>query len=144
MVGNLNILFAAKPGEKPDEFIRALEKLYYEVELISIREHEKGSPSSTNIDVALAIDAYNIKVSGKDPDIVVVASGDSDFTPVYDSMRSRGIRTEILSFPGSLAASVVDKVDEVRYLDREYLFEEFDRKDKTLKKKNSVVEPVVE
>jgi len=120
--------FAAKPGEKPDEFIKALQKLSYEVELINIREHEKGEPSSTNIDVVLATDASNLKVGGRDPSIVIVASGDSDFNSVYAAMKSRGISCEVLSFPGSLAASVIEMVGEtsIKLLGREILFEEYD------------------
>lgn len=115
---------AAMPNEIPESFTSALSKMAYEVKMSKIRTHERGQMSATNIDVLLASDAQNIKVLGKEPSIVVVASGDADYIPVYNVLKSRGVRVEVLSFHSSLATAIYNAVDEVRFLDREYLYGE--------------------
>lgn len=116
--------FAAMPDQLPESFIFALEKIGYEVVVTNIRSHEQGTPSATNIDVQLAKDAVTLKVGGRDPQIVVVASGDSDFTSIYRDLKARGTRVEVMSFPPSLGAEVIATVDDITKLGREHLFEE--------------------
>jgi len=115
---------AALPKEIPDTFISALRKLSYEVKIADIRVHERGQMSATNIDVMLASDAQNLKVLGREPTVVVVASGDADYTPVYRILRERGVRVEVLSFQSSLATSIYDESDEIRFLTRDHLYGE--------------------
>ena len=40
------------------------------------------------------------------PDIVVLVTGDGDFTPLVERLRFRGIRVEVASVPGSIARSL--------------------------------------
>ena len=117
--------FAIRPGEKPNAFISALQRLSYEVELVSIRSHEQGGSSATNIDVLLATDALNIRFSGKHPDVVCIASGDSDFLPVYQALIERGVVVEVLSFPASLSTSVEETAHKVVRLNASHLFETY-------------------
>lgn len=113
---------AAKPDQAPEQFLTALEKIGFEVITMTIRTHDSGVPSATNIDVQLAKDAVTLKVGGEYPDIVVVASGDSDFVPVYRDLKARGSRVEIISFPQSLGGEVIHVVDAVTKLDRNIFF----------------------
>lgn len=117
--------FAVRPGDAPDDFIAALLRLSYDVNLVQMRSHEQGGASATNIDVMLAVDAMDTKIAGQSPSVIVVASGDSDFMPVYKALLRRGVRIEVLSFPASLSSTVQETVDEVRHLDSRHLFESF-------------------
>ena len=117
--------FAVRPDERPEPFISALQRLSYEVSLVSIRGHEVGEASATNIDVLLATDALNTKLGGRYPNVVVVASGDSDFLPVYQALIERGVIVEVLSFPASLSTAVEDTVHKVVRLDASHLFESY-------------------
>lgn len=56
-------------------------------------------------------------------DVVVVASGDADYCPLYRALKSRGVRVEVLAFPNSLGGEVKDCVDEIRYLEKGILFQ---------------------
>ena len=113
---------SAKPDGKQDAFVGALEKLSYEVVVVPIREHQDGSTSGTNIDEHLAKDLTTVKFDGRDPEVVVVASGDSDFVPMYRTLKDRGVRVEVMSFLPALGTSIGDVVDEVTKLTRDHLF----------------------
>jgi uncharacterized LabA/DUF88 family protein len=116
--------FASRPDESPKGFIHALRKLSYDVKVTDIRPHDKGAPSGTNIDSQLVTDATNITINGQAPSVVVIASGDSDFLPVYERLKTKGCRVEVLAFTPSMSSQVADLVDEVTELDRDYLFAE--------------------
>lgn len=115
---------AATMKDVPSEFVSALEKLSYEVKVANIRTHENGPSSATDIDVMLATDATITRIRDRDPDIVVVASGDSDYVPVYQALKSRGVRVEIIAFKSTLSAAVEEIADGVTYLTREHLYNE--------------------
>ena len=115
---------AATMKDIPSEFVSALEKLSYEVKIANIRAHETGPSSATDIDVMLATDATITKIGTRDPDIVVVASGDSDYVPVYQALRDRGVRVEIVAFRSTLSAAVEEIAHSVTYLTREHLYNE--------------------
>lgn len=113
---------ASMPEFLPNDLITALKKLAYEVKLATIRPHEQGKASLTNIDTMLVHDALETKIAGKNPDVVVVASGDSGYIPTYRSLHERGCRVEVIAFPMSLGAAVYDAVDHVTPLSREHLY----------------------
>ena len=115
---------AATMKDVPSEFVSALEKLSYEVKVANIRAHETGPSSATDIDVMLATDATITRIRDRDPDIVVVASGDSDYVPVYEALKNRGVRVEIIAFKSTLSAAIEEMADSVTYLTREHLYNE--------------------
>lgn len=116
---------AAKPDDVPKGFLHALRKLSYEVRITNIRVHEQGSASGRNIDSQLVTDAMSVSIGGKPPSVVVIASGDSGYIPVYEHLKALGTRVEVLAFLPSLSAQVSELVDEVTELDQKYLFESF-------------------
>jgi uncharacterized LabA/DUF88 family protein len=116
---------ASKPDLVPKGLLHALRKMAYDVRITNIRVHDQGLASGRNVDSQLVTDALSVSINGKPPSIVVVASGDSDFVPVYESLKARGTRVEVLAFLPSLSSLVVDVVDEVTELDETYLFESF-------------------
>ncbi|MFC1855876.1 NYN domain-containing protein [Thermodesulfobacteriota bacterium] len=61
-----------------------------------------GNKLKCNLDVELVIDALDMaeRVS---PDIILIASGDGDFTPLVEKLRFQGIRTEVASVKGTIS-----------------------------------------
>jgi uncharacterized LabA/DUF88 family protein len=55
-----------------------------------------------NQDVELALDAY-IMSRALRPEVVILASGDSDFLPLLEALRWEGVRVEIASCPWALS-----------------------------------------
>jgi uncharacterized LabA/DUF88 family protein len=53
----------------------------------------------------LALDVQEFVVQAR-PDIVVLVTGDGEFTPLAERLRSRGIRVEVASTPGSVSAAL--------------------------------------
>lgn len=108
--------YATKEGQpSPDPFLDALRKVGYDVELVPVTSGVSGS-----VDVSLAVEALAL---GRKANTVVVASGDSDFIPVYKRLKSGGVRVEVMAFPTSLSGAVKDVVDSLVYLSRELLFD---------------------
>lgn len=67
----------------------------------SSRKYPNGDPGfSSNIDILMAMDALEFAVDAR-PDIVVLVTGDGDFSYLANKIRRRGIRVE--------AASMEDK-----------------------------------
>jgi uncharacterized LabA/DUF88 family protein len=88
-----------------------------------------GQSKGTDIDSALILDAMDITT---DPlqgcEVVVVASGDSDFIPLYQTLQKRGIRVEVIAFQDSLSkhSDIVNCADDIRILSHTIMFGEGD------------------
>jgi len=132
---------AAKADNLPKDFITALTRLAYDVHITRIREHESGGMSATNIDTVLTTDAMNMQVNGQDPEVIVIASGDSDYAHLYRKLRERGAFVEVIAFPPSLSVEVIETVSKVTHLTREHLFTSF--KDKKVIAAKKIVDDVL-
>ena len=69
-----------------------------------------GSPCDedryrANVDVLMALDALEFAVEAR-PDVVVLATGDSDFAHLAHKLRRRGIRVEVATISQSLASGL--------------------------------------
>ena len=58
-----------------------------------------------DLDMEMALDVQAF-VARTRPDIVVLVTGDGDFTPLAQRLRLQGVRVEVASTPGSVAASL--------------------------------------
>lgn len=56
-----------------------------------------------DLEMALDVQEFAVRVH---PDIVVLVTGDGDFTPLAERLRYRGIRVEVASVPGSVAQAL--------------------------------------
>jgi uncharacterized LabA/DUF88 family protein len=61
-----------------------------------------GQSYKCNFDVEMTLDLVKAEFDQK-PDIVVIASGDSDFIPVVLELRGKGLRVEVASFGNSMS-----------------------------------------
>lgn len=58
-----------------------------------------------DFDLEMALDVQEF-VARTRPDIVILVTGDGDFTPLVERLRYRGTRVEVASVPGSVARSL--------------------------------------
>mgnify|MGYP001435257617 CR=1 FL=1 len=58
-----------------------------------------------DFDMEMALDVQDFVARAR-PDIVVLVTGDGDFTPLVQRLRLQGIRVEVASTPGTTAASL--------------------------------------
>ena len=91
------------------EFFEALNKIGFEV-----REKELqifyGGAKKGDWDVGLCMDA--VRMMSK-LDVMVLVSGDGDYTDLLEFARSQGVRTEVIAFGKTGSARLFDKADEV-------------------------------
>jgi uncharacterized LabA/DUF88 family protein len=58
-----------------------------------------------DFDLEMALDVQEFVARAR-PDIVVLVSGDGDFTPLAQRLRLQGVRVEVASVPGSVSAAL--------------------------------------
>jgi uncharacterized LabA/DUF88 family protein len=89
---------------------------------------KEGSPTEerhykANVDVLMAIDAVELSVEIR-PDVVVLVTGDADFSHLALQLRRRGIRVEVASVAANLGSALKSSANAV--VDLAPLFETFD------------------
>ena len=122
--------------EKP--FFEALEKIGIEVKTKDLQIFFGGAKKA-DWDVGMAIDAC--KVADK-VDAIVIATGDGDFIPLVEYVRSHGCQIEAITFGRSASSKLRDFVDDFIDLDEEpkkYLIGYKARRKSTSKKVQKVV-----
>jgi uncharacterized LabA/DUF88 family protein len=102
------ICYAIKADMKDEgNFHEALEKIGFEVKtkdlLIFHGGHKKG-----DWDVGIAMDAVR---AAEKADTIVVVSGDGDFKELYEYVRGKGCRVEVIAFGRTASSSVKEYVD---------------------------------
>ncbi len=88
-------------------FVDMLKRNGYEVKKKELRVRSDGS-SKADWDMGMAIDAVTL---ADKLDIIVLVSGDGDFTDLVYHLRSKGVLIEAISFPGSTNDDLVQSVD---------------------------------
>ena len=69
-----------------------------------------------NVDVELAMDLVAFSYEAK-PDIIVLVTGDQDFTAMVLKLRERGIRVEVAAFPENVSHMLLDAASSFINLD---------------------------
>lgn len=95
------------PEIDQSSFLEMLKSKGYEVKKKALRVRADGSAKG-DWDMGIAIDA--ISLAGK-LDIVVLVSGDGDFSDLVYHLKSRGVLVEALSFMGSTNEDLIRAVD---------------------------------
>jgi len=80
-----------------------------------------GESYKCDFDVEIAMDIIKIAHQTK-PDIIILASGDSDFIPIIKELRKMGIRVEVASFKEITSHKVASVAS--GFIDLEYFFQE--------------------
>jgi len=96
-------------------FHEALEKIGFEVKtkdlLVFHGGHKKG-----DWDVGIAVDGVR---AAEKVDTLVVVSGDGDFKEMYEYVRGKGCRVEVLSFGRTASSSIKGYVDHFVDMDKD-------------------------
>lgn len=95
------------PEVDQSSFISMLQQKSYEVRQKDLRQRSDGSAKG-DWDMGIAIDIMGF-VSKLD--VVVLVSGDGDFVPLVDLVKSLGPRVEVISFTHNSARDLVNSAD---------------------------------
>lgn len=95
------------PDSDQSNFIDMLKKNGYEIKVKHVRYRSDGS-SKADWDMGIAIDAVSL---AEKLDIVVLVSGDGDFTDLVYHLKSRGVLVEVISFLKSTNEDLIKAVD---------------------------------
>ncbi len=98
-------------------FIALLEQRAIEVRRKTLRIRVDGSMKG-DWDMELALDILD---AAPRLDVVVLVSGDGDFTSLVKRVKAMGPRVEVVGFPRTTAKSLVEAADEYHPLDRRFM-----------------------
>lgn len=98
-------------------FIALLQQRGIEVRRKTLRVRADGSMKG-DWDMDLALDILD---AAPDLDVVVLVSGDGDFTSLIQRVKRMGPRVEVIGFPRTTAKSLVGAADRFQPLDRKFM-----------------------
>ena len=119
LIRAISYVVTTESGEE-QSFFEALEKIGIEVKTKDLQVFYGGAKKA-DWDVGMAIDA--IKHSQK-VDAIVLATGDGDFVPLVEYVRSQGCQVECIAFGKSSSSRLREAVDDFIDMDenpREFL-----------------------
>ncbi len=103
---------ATKTGEEKP-FFDALTKLGIEIRVKDLQEYY-GGMKKADWDVGIAVDAIKtLEIA----DVIVLASGDGDYTPLVEYLKNRGRRVEVIAFGKSTSSKLKELADDFIDLD---------------------------
>lgn len=95
------------PEVDQSSFISMLQQKSYEVRRKDLRQRSDGSAKG-DWDMGMAIDIMRLVDS---LDVVVLVSGDGDFVPLVDLVKTLGPRVEVISFTHNTARDLINRAD---------------------------------
>ncbi len=119
LVRALSYVVNTESGEE-SAFFEALEKIGIEIKTKDLQIFFGGAKKA-DWDVGLAVDA--IKIAHK-VDAIIIATGDGDFIPLVEFLKSQGCQVEAITFGRSASGRLRETVDDFIDLDdnpHEYL-----------------------
>ncbi len=96
------------PDVDQSNFISMLQQKSYEVKRKDLRQRSDGSAKG-DWDMGMAIDIMRFV---NKLDVVVLVSGDGDFVPLVDLVKTLGPRVEVISFTYNTARDLINSADE--------------------------------
>ena len=88
-------------------FLAMLQQRNYEVRRKDLKVRADGS-SKGDWDLGMALEILGL---AENFDVVVLATGDGDFVPLVNAVKTRGPRVEVYSFSGSTARELIEACD---------------------------------
>lgn len=95
-------------GGEERSFFEALEKIGIEIKTKDLQIFYGGAKKA-DWDVGLAIDAIKLALK---VDAIVLATGDGDFVPLVEHIKSQGCQVEVISFGRSSSQRLRESVDD--------------------------------
>lgn len=96
-------------ADSPDEesFFEALEEIGFEARIKEIRTFADGSKKA-DWDVGMSLDAVTL---ASHVDVIVLCTGDGDFTRLVTHLQHQGVRVEVMGFKSSTADTLIERAD---------------------------------
>lgn len=93
-------------AESPEEesFFEALSEIGFETRIKDIKTYADGTQHA-DWDVGMSLDAVTL---GNHVDVVVLCTGDGDFSRLCTHLRHAGVRTEIMAFEESTSEELIE------------------------------------
>lgn len=123
-------------SQEEQPFFEALYKLGIETREKDLQIFNSGMKKA-DWDVGLAVDAIRLSSS---LDAIVIVSGDGDYLPLIEYLRSMGKQVEVVAFSETTSSKIIDAVDDFINLSEEkdkFLFSLDNRRTKFVSKKRS-------
>ncbi|PIP17825.1 MAG: hypothetical protein COX43_02140 [Parcubacteria group bacterium CG23_combo_of_CG06-09_8_20_14_all_35_9] len=95
-------------SSEEQNFFEALDKQGFEIRIKDLQIFAGGAKKG-DWDVGIAIDM--IKMS-ENVDVLILVSGDGDFTPVVEYIQNHGRLVEILAFKETTSAKLIERADD--------------------------------
>jgi uncharacterized LabA/DUF88 family protein len=92
--------------EKP--FLEALNKIGIETKIKDLQIFP-GGMKKADWDVAMAVDSYYL---AEKVDALILVTGDGDFVPLVEFLKSRSVQTEVIAFGRSASQRLKEVVDD--------------------------------
>ena len=106
MVRALAYVAKSKTGEE-QAFFEALTQNGIELKMKDVQEFASGQKKA-DWDVGMTVDAIQI---GEKVDVVILVTGDGDFVPLIEHLRSRGVLCEVVAFEASTNSRLKEVAD---------------------------------
>ncbi len=107
LIRSFAYVIRTKTGEEKS-FFEALVNLGIETRIKDLQEFHGGLKKG-DWDVGIAIDAVRLCPG---VDVIVLVTGDGDFVPLVEYLKSRGKRVEIIAFERSASSKLKESADE--------------------------------
>lgn len=105
------------PELEQDRFFEKLFASGYELRIKSLRQRYDGTMKG-DWDMGLAIDAISI---AEKVDVVVIVSGDGDFSDLCRFLKSRGVIVEVIAFEENTSQDLIHDADLYINIDSSFL-----------------------
>jgi len=107
LVRAIGYVIKTESGEEK-AFLEALVKMGIETRTKDLQIFPGGTKKA-DWDVGMAVDAVRLAESN---DAIVLVTGDGDFIPLVEYLKSRGVQVEVLSFARSTSQKLQEAVDD--------------------------------
>jgi len=107
LIRALAYVIKTETGEEK-AFIDSLQKATFEIKAKDLQIFPGGMKKG-DWDVGIAVDAIRLSPN---LDVVVIVSGDGDFTQLVEYLKFKGVITQAVSFKRSTSSKLIDSVDE--------------------------------
>jgi uncharacterized LabA/DUF88 family protein len=94
-------------SEDEETFFEAIEDIGFEPRIRDLKTFPDGSKKA-NWDVGMSLDAVTLAAHN---DVIVLCTGDGDFSRLCSHLRHEGVRPEVMGFGESTAEELVDAAD---------------------------------